>query len=342
MGDAGRALQGTDRAGGAPRRGPRRGRGGNSDGHVPRKVREAAACLSRGRPGDRGERLPAERRRGRHGRDVGGGCGATRREAARPCGRVQYGRREAGIGHGSADPGRPKTPEEDRVLRRRHRPVRAQRGLRRRKPRRDAGTRNPSREVQRERRRGGPRPSDRMQRRSGAHDPHLRDEGPRGETRPRDAVPRRRQRGLDDYRTTVTDETPRVDNPSQKIAPGSCQYLSSLVRVAQKSGETEYPAGNNPDWPGGIKPRRVARPNQKVEKERGTEPRDQKGGEKGARPAPFWRFHPRSPISVAAEIDAAKLVIRTPVPQTLLGPGTMPRDFRLSAGLHACYIRYAQ
>src|SRR2546428_113358 len=91
----------------------------------------------------------------------------------------------AGMGDGGADPGCPEAAEEDGPVRRRHRPLRAQRGVCRREPRGDARARDPAREAQRERRRGGARPPDWLQRCAGPHDLGVRDEGSSCEARPR-------------------------------------------------------------------------------------------------------------------------------------------------------------
>ena len=83
---------------------------------------------------------------------------------------------------------------------------------------------------QRERRRRGPRPPDRCQRRPGAHDAALRHEGPRRRDRPRDPLPRRRQRRGTLRGGDVTSPD-RLPGPAARF-PAPVHRRGALVAIA--------------------------------------------------------------------------------------------------------------
>ena len=110
-----------------------------------------------------------------------------------------------------------KSPETYRLAARRRRPLRDQRSFRRADGRDHQRTGTRSRPRQRQRRRDRARASDRRQRRTGPDDVAVRDEGAKGQTRRRVAVPGRREwRG--DWRWKCSEErkTKKETNRDQR------------------------------------------------------------------------------------------------------------------------------
>ncbi len=187
--DQGGPTRRRDRAGvdpAAPRRAARRrARRGRASRHHRREPRRAAAGVRRRRHRHRRQRQPAVRRRQRGDRDVARRGRAPRRHAARRVRRLRHGRRSRlGVAAAPAERGDHRGAGEGRARRRRRRPVRDQRGVRRRRDRVDGGPRHHRRGHQRQRRGDRPRASDRDER-----------QPPRPHRPPRAAPPRRRHGG---------------------------------------------------------------------------------------------------------------------------------------------------
>ena len=153
---------------------PRRDRRRRAPGHDHGVARRAAAGLRQGGHDHRRQRLPDLRRRLGHRDDVEGGGRAPRRAAARRGRRLRPGgraRRRRACCTSRAGPSRPRSTGPGMHARRR-RPVRDQRGVRRRRPGLDGRARRHRRRRQRQRRRHRPRPPDRHERQPpGPHAP---------------------------------------------------------------------------------------------------------------------------------------------------------------------------
>ena len=113
----------------------RRARRGRPPGHDRGEPRRAAAGVRQGRHGHGGQRLAAQRRRQRARADVEGRGRATRRAAARRVRVLRHGRRAGlGVAAAAAEQRHPQGPAARRPRAVGARPVRDQRGVRRRRP----------------------------------------------------------------------------------------------------------------------------------------------------------------------------------------------------------------